>query len=1589
MISLSLGTRLEAVRAPAPPQGGLAPPMLAGTPALTGTGVIGMPVTIDPGPWEGRPAPVLVFRWLRNGRAIPGAEAPCYLPGAADDRALIACEVTGKNPAGTAKAISAFLAIHQPAPTRVGEISDQIFIQDSGVQTLSLISTFTGASLRFSVAGAAVSIDPDTGELSIPTDKLLDGAIVTLTATNSGGEVSGQFKLTVRLPDAAPELLAPPSIAGPVRVGIETIVDPGLWSGTPVPELGFEWLIDGTVVDGAVAAGYIPRRADDGRQLAARVHARNPSGSAEATTAELPVTLAPPQAAGELADVTLDLGASPVAVEAAADFTGEELTFAVVGTAARIDPATGRITLAGDTLVAGERITVTATNSGGSATSAFTLTVRPVQPSLVTAPALSGAGRIGAPVTVAPGVWAGAPAPILGLQWLRSGVEIAGATATTYVPVPADDLASLACRVTASNPAGTASALSTSLIVTHVPPAPTGTLADVSAGQGSGPIVVEAAPAFAGAALSFSVTGAGATINAATGQVRIPTTTLRNAVEVTVTARNSGGTATAAFKATVTTQQVLPVLIATPVLTGAGKIGQALTVTPGTWSGVPAPTTAIQWLRGDAPIAGATGATYTPGPVDDQAAITARVTASNVVGSATAVAAARTITYVAPTARGLLPEEVFDEDSGSQLVEASADFIGDNLSFTVTGAGATIDAATGRVSIPTANPLAGTLVTVAATNSGGTASSGFMVTVEAAAPGAPPPPTSQQWGIVSSAWNPAGQTQTFQPRVRLEASLGAQAAQWTTSAETPVPAAEWAALAATATANEYLTAGNGNLFQQSQARRDRFRIRYRTHAAGTWSEPSAAKTVPVPETEIAQWSRFYISSREAYENPTQLRYGKSGYQLQFVVGFDRSPVNPNKVAADVDISAGIITENAEAQWPYWYHSRRKGSQARHGIACRFDPDFENRIIYAISNRSPGAGGGGLYVTEDLGATLDKRLALSFIPGGGAASYDGKYRAYRRILDYAAGDHDKWGFFNADEGFYLSTDRGRNWSKVSSDPVSKNMGRCWYLAFRPGQDTVIYAACETGLWRSTNSGTTWGRLNVASLPVTDGVTSLNFNPANGNDFLAVSYGHGLYRTTDGGTSFTRVATPTPHLCQVAVSPLDRNYLWIVCYSRTRTNTNTNAKSYFSSNGGAAWQEFTYAERTYGWDVSDWQTAIRAPGKGGATDMEMQVCILPSPTKKERAIATGGCIMWRTENGRDWYNASDGWDNLAGGEDANGNIGFAPSDANRIYFPAFDYGPYYSENKGNWFARGNVGVADPPDHVSAMYTMRASPTNPDHLVGNWGSYMRPVTAVVSLDGARTWRRDSHFAANAEVASGWPDSLRQNFVAWHPSNGNIVVTQTAYSDNRGAAGSWTAWVDRETGNTFAQNCADGDAGVFGIAPSNGNVLYAFNNAMSQCYRSTDLGRNWALYTPTAGLPKSRRQPYSFAIHPTDAATIFWWTNGTGLRRFNGTSLSTHAAAWAHLRVGKVRISPLNPNHIYLFTGEDGQEQVIRSVNGVAGPWEDISGNLPQTGALRTLEIDPHTGILFVTGTVGTYIFAPPGGHATFTAWATRFGR
>ena len=148
------------------------------------------------------------------------------------------------------------------------------------------------------------------------------------------------------------------------------------------------------------------------------------------------------------------------------------------------------------------------------------------------------------------------------------------------------------------------------------PTAKAGALTDVSYDQNTGAKTVAAAAAFTGAGLSFSVTGAGASIDAATGVVTLSTTTLVSAVAVTVTASNSGGSATSSFKVTVNAV-VPPALVTAPALSGTGKIGTAVSVSAGSWSGNPAPTTSLQWRANGAAIAGATAASYTPVAADD------------------------------------------------------------------------------------------------------------------------------------------------------------------------------------------------------------------------------------------------------------------------------------------------------------------------------------------------------------------------------------------------------------------------------------------------------------------------------------------------------------------------------------------------------------------------------------------------------------------------------------------------------------------------------------------------------------------------------------------------------------------------------------------------------------------------------------------------------------------------------------------------------------------------------------------------------------------------------------------------------------
>jgi hypothetical protein len=174
-----------------------------------------------------------------------------------------------------------------------------------------------------------------------------------------------------------------------------------------------------------------------------------------------------------------------------------------------------------------------------------------IAPHPIVAPRLLGAARIGEALVVDEGIWGGDPEPIVSQHWLRDGAPIPGATGESYVPAATDDLASLACRITAANAAGSATAETPPLVATYPAPVASGALADRLFFEGTGAQAVATAGAFAGAGLRFGASGAGASADPETGLVSVPTGVAGAAAAVTVTATNSGGSADRSFAVTV------------------------------------------------------------------------------------------------------------------------------------------------------------------------------------------------------------------------------------------------------------------------------------------------------------------------------------------------------------------------------------------------------------------------------------------------------------------------------------------------------------------------------------------------------------------------------------------------------------------------------------------------------------------------------------------------------------------------------------------------------------------------------------------------------------------------------------------------------------------------------------------------------------------------------------------------------------------------------------------------------------------------------------------------------------------------------
>jgi photosystem II stability/assembly factor-like uncharacterized protein len=278
--------------------------------------------------------------------------------------------------------------------------------------------------------------------------------------------------------------------------------------------------------------------------------------------------------------------------------------------------------------------------------------------------------------------------------------------------------------------------------------------------------------------------------------------------------------------------------------------------------------------------------------------------------------------------------------------------------------------------------------------------------------------------------------------------------------------------------------------------------------------------------------------------------------------------------------AGISWRNISDGW------FRTGSIGAIAVA----PSDENVLYvgmgeHAIRGQS-STYGDGVYKSTDMGRTWTH---VGLAPTRQIAAV----RVHPQDPDvvYVAAQGDRWKG-TPERGVYRTRDGGATWTKVLGG-VNATSGAN-DLAMDPTNPRILYAAfwdhqrepwfvrsggAGSGLWKSTDGGDTWTRL-TQGLPALMGKIGVTVSPANPDRLYAIVEAEqgGLYRSDDAGRSWRRLSadrliqTRSWYYMKVIADPANADVVWVL-----------NAPILRSIDGGA---NFTVVPATHGDNHALW-------------------------------------------------------------------------------------------------------------------------------------------------------------------------------------------------------------------------------------------------------------------------------------------------------------------------------------------------------------------------------------------------------------------
>ncbi|MBI5058743.1 T9SS type A sorting domain-containing protein [candidate division KSB1 bacterium] len=548
------------------------------------------------------------------------------------------------------------------------------------------------------------------------------------------------------------------------------------------------------------------------------------------------------------------------------------------------------------------------------------------------------------------------------------------------------------------------------------------------------------------------------------------------------------------------------------------------------------------------------------------------------------------------------------------------------------------------------------------------------------------------------------------------------------------------------------------------------------------------------------------------------------------------------------------------------------------------------------------------------------------------------------------------------GVFKSTDAGASWSVTGLSWSVSQGGAINKLVIDPDNPQNLWAASSRmvsggGVYRTVNGGTSWTRYHAGD------VKDVVIHPDSSNVlYCAVGYpwGHsenGIFRSVDSGVTWTRLSSGLPSASstgrlQLSISPTSPQTI----YAGISTTISANSQLlgiYKTSNAGASWTLQATTPNMY--NNQGWYNNVCAVNPTNAAILYSSG--LDCYRSSDSGVSWTRKSVWSYSPGHTQYAHADHHD-----------LAFMPGNPTTIIV-ATDGGLYKSTNSGDTWTGLNNGLA-----TYQFYAMDNDALQPNVAFGgtqdngtNKYNNSSTWTAVLGGDGgycnvdftnsnivyAETQRGSHYKSTNGGSSYSYIGSTISGAGAWvtpvemDPTNSSVLLTATTRLwRTANAGGSWAIF-SPDTSSQYISSIA--------IAPSNPNYIYYSYEYNGQVWRTANNGGSWT--NVSSGLPN--RYVTRVKVHPSDHTNV--WVTVSGYGTGHVWKSTTGGGGWVNMSTGlpdipcnDVVFDLNNPATMYVATDLG----VYVSTNSGAS-WSAYSTGLPNV-VVDDIALHPTSGIL-----------------------------